>query len=152
MLDPEEVLAKVKLYLDNPDAGGKEASSVLAGKTILWVEDDAFLSDILARRFAKETCESLYASNGEDALKWLETKTPDIILLDLVLPNMTGFEVLEKIKQTEKGKNIPVVVFSNLGQESDIEKAKKLGAARHLLKADLNPNDLIHELSTMLQK
>jgi len=139
-LSPEEVLAKVRLY---GGADGATPGGSCKGKKVLLVEDDTFLSDLLARRFAEEDCTFIHAETAEKALEILPTEIPDIILLDLVLPGMSGFEVLEKIKQDEKTKDIPVVVLSNLSQQSDIQRALELGAVRHEVKAHLSPNEIV---------
>lgn len=150
-LDPDEVLEKVQLKLGNsgnpmPAAG----AGSLAGKKVLWVEDDSFLGDILAAKLTTEKCSLLYAKDGEAALKLIETNTPDIVLLDLVLPGISGFDVLEQLKKNDKTKNIPVIILSNLAQESDLERAKKLGAFKHFIKASIDPINIIREISSTL--
>lgn len=139
-ISPEEVMAKVRLY------AGTEGSTVgvtCKGKKILLVEDDNFLSDLLARRFGEEECTFIHAESGEKALEILATEMPDIVLLDLVLPGISGFDILERIKKDERTKGIPVVVLSNLSQESDIQRAIELGAVRHEVKAHLSPNEIV---------
>lgn len=151
-LDPDEVLEKVQLKLGNagdpvPVAGG---AGSLAGKKVLWVEDDSFLGDILAAKLTAEKCSLLYAKDGETALKIIETDTPDIVLLDLVLPGISGFDVLEQLKKNDKTKNVPVIILSNLAQESDLERAKKLGAFKHFVKASIDPVNIVREISSTL--
>lgn len=151
-LDPDEVLEKVQLKLENasgptPDAGG---AGSIAGKKVLWVEDDSFLGDILAAKLNAAQCTVLYAKDGEAALKLIETETPDIVLLDLVLPGISGFDVLEQLKKNDKTKNVPVIILSNLAQESDLERAKKLGAFKHFIKASIDPVNIIREISSTL--
>lgn len=151
-LDPDEVLEKVQSKLGDPSrspaptAGG----GALAGKKVLWVEDDAFLGDILAAKLSAAQCTVLYAKDGEAALKIVETETPDIILLDLVLPGISGFDVLEHMKKNDRTKNVPVIILSNLAQESDLERAKKLGAFKHFVKASIDPANIIREISSTL--
>lgn len=125
-------------------------ASTLKGRTIMWVEDDPFLSDVIAKKLGGEECAMLHASSGEQALVMLETAKPDLLLLDIVLPGMDGYEVLERIKQSEKTKNIPVIMLSNLGQRSDVEKAKQLGAIRFFIKAMSSLDEVIEEIKTVL--
>jgi len=149
VIDPEAVLEKVKYHLAHPDAEAPEQVSI-KGKKILWVEDDTFLSEILAKRFEREQCISIYCPTGEDALQKLATETPDLIMLDLILPGMSGFEILERIKKDSRIKDIPVIVFSNLGQQSDIDAVLKLGALKHFVKAEMNPDDIVREIADTL--
>jgi CheY-like chemotaxis protein len=121
-------------------------SEIFAGKKILWVEDDLFLSDILAKKLTGHGAELFHAENGEDALKLVSQKKPDIILLDILLPGISGFEILGKIKADEATKNIPVILLSNLNQEKDIEAGKRLGAARFLVKATVMPDEIVKEM------
>lgn len=157
--DPEEVMFKVRNFLKqegetdlNADkANGKKVSSgALSGRKIMWVEDDSFLSDIIARKLSSEKCTLMHAKDGETALSLVEEETPDIIILDILLPGMNGFEVLEKLKANTKIKNVPVILLSNLGQESDKEKGKTLGANRFLVKATLTLDEIIGEIQEVL--
>lgn len=149
VIDPETVLEKVRYHLAHPDAQAPAQVSI-KGKKILWVEDDTFLSEILGKRFEREQCISLYCPTGEDALQELATETPDLIMLDLILPGMSGFEILEKIKKDERLRPIPVIVFSNLGQQSDIDAVMRLGALKHFVKAEMNPDDIVREIADTL--
>jgi CheY-like chemotaxis protein len=105
-------------------------------KKVLAVEDDLFLKELLAGKFPDDEFDVLYASNGDEALSIAMTEIPDIILLDILLPGMSGYEVLEKLKNDETTKHIPVVILSNFGQKEDIEKGKALGATDYLVKAN----------------
>jgi DNA-binding response OmpR family regulator len=150
-LDPDEVLEKVQLKLGTSGSRVQTAGEgSLAGKKVLWVEDDSFLGDILAAKLTAEKCSLLYAKDGEAALKLIETDTPDIVLLDLVLPGISGFDVLEQIKKNDKTKNVPVIILSNLAQESDLERAKKLGAFKHFIKASIDPINIVREIASTL--
>lgn len=125
-------------------------NNALEGKKILWVEDDKFLGDIILRKLSKEKSTLLYAEDAQKALSILEEDHPDIILLDILLPGMNGFEFLEKIKADPKTKDIPVIMLSNLSQPEDIEKGKKLGAEKFLVKATLELDDIIKEVKNVL--
>ena len=158
--DPEEVMVKVRAFLRNPgeevapgvEAGteAKGSTGKLVGKKIMWVEDDSFLSDIIARKLSTENCVLVHAKDGESALSILESDVPDIMLLDILLPGMNGFELLEKVKANPRIKDVPVILLSNLGQESDVEKGKSLGANRFLIKATLTLDEIIDQMTEVL--
>jgi CheY-like chemotaxis protein len=154
-MDPEDVLAKVRKFFQGEatTAGKTDANgNRLQDHKVLWVEDDSFLSDLVAMKLKHEGCAALYAKDGEHALEILKTEIPDIILLDLVLPGMSGFEVLEAIKKNPALKDVPVIVLSNLGQQKDIERVMQLGAKKHLIKAEHDLDDIIAEILTTLKK
>jgi DNA-binding response OmpR family regulator len=115
-------------------------------KKILIVEDDEFLRSLTAKRLEKESYQILIAADGEQALSALVADKPDLVLLDLLLPGVNGFEVLERMK-----KAMPVVVFSNLGQKEDIEKAKGLGADDFLIKANFTLDDVVAKVNSYLK-
>ncbi|MDQ5957751.1 MAG: two-component system, OmpR family, response regulator PfeR [Patescibacteria group bacterium] len=118
-----------------------------ATKTILIVEDDEFLRSLTAKRLEKESYHIVIAADGEQALTTLGAEKPDLVLLDLLLPGTNGFQVLEKMD-----KKMPVVVFSNLGQKEDIEKAKGLGADDFLIKANFTLDDVVAKVNEYLKK
>lgn len=122
----------------------------LAGKKIMWVEDDKFLNNIIAQRLAFEKCQLIHAIEGEEALALADKEQPAIILLDIMLPGMNGFDVLSRLKENEKTKNIPVIILSNLGQKNDIEKGIKLGAVRFLIKATVTLDEIMAEIKAVL--
>ncbi|KKU54736.1 MAG: Two component transcriptional regulator, winged helix family [Parcubacteria group bacterium GW2011_GWA1_47_11] len=122
----------------------------LAGKKVMWVEDDSFLSDIIARKLSAEKCLLVHTKDAEEALPLVGTEMPDVIMLDVLLPGMNGFELLTKLKSDPKTKSIPVILLSNLGQESDVEKGKSLGADRFLVKATLKLDEVIGQIKEVL--
>ena len=130
---------------------GYMKEKVLAGKKIMWVEDDKYLNDIISRKFAAEECQLVHASDGESALAMVEKEMPDIILLDILLPRMDGYSVLEKLKSMPAVSHIPVLILSNLGQKSDVEKGKALGAEKFIVKATLSLDEIIQETSNILK-
>lgn len=148
-LDPQEVMNKINAYLGGPEVSDKGVKR-LSGQKILWVEDDQFLSSILAVKLSHEGSVGFYAKNGEEALEILGRETPDIILLDLLLPGMTGFEVLQAIRANSKMANVPIIVLSNLGQKEDMEKTKQLGATKYLIKAEHDLDDIVNEVAKAL--
>lgn len=128
----------------------KENTSNIEGKKIVWVEDDQFLNDIITRKLSTTKCVFFHANEGEEALKIINKEMPDIIMLDIILSGMDGFEILRRIKSDSKIKNIPVIILSNLGQASDIEKGKSLGAVRFLVKATVTPNEIVDQIKEVL--
>ena len=118
--------------------------------SILIVEDDKFISGAYKTKFDSEGFISKCAFNGEEALEILEKFTPDIIILDIVMPVKNGFEVLKQIKKDKNLAEIPVIVATNLGQEQYIVKAKEMGAADYILKSELSLADLVIKIKTMV--
>ncbi len=161
-VDPEEVLKKVedvfgRIYLPQAseaihsfDEKAAPARSEVA-KKILWVEDDKFLSSILFKKFESSGHTVLKAADGEEALKILETETPDVIVMDILLPGLSGFDILQKIKMDAKFRSTPVMMLSNLSKPSDIEKAKALGAQKFLVKAAVSLDEIVKEIDTLLK-
>lgn len=120
-------------------------------KKIVIVEDDEFLRSLTSKRLESEGYEVAVAVDGEDAVKIIPKENPDLIFLDLLLPNKNGFEVLEEIRKDDKTKDTPVVVFSNLGQKEDIEKVKKFGVTEFLVKANFTLDDVVVKLKEILK-
>ena len=118
----------------------------------MWVEDDKFLSDIIARKLSLQGCALVHATEGEEALKLLQSENPDLILLDILLSGIDGFEILKRIKENPKTKHIPVILLSNLGQKSDVDKGKALGAARFLIKATVTLDEIVEEIKRVLKE
>jgi DNA-binding response OmpR family regulator len=110
---------------------------------ILVAEDDKFLANAYRVKLTKEGFDILLVSDGEEVLKSLQTFEPDIILLDLMMPKIDGFIVLQILRTTEKWKTVPVIITSNLGQKEDIEKGMKLGATDYIVKSDSSINDIV---------
>lgn len=119
---------------------------------ILVIEDDPFLANLLKLRLQKEQMEVISAVDGDDAIKKLNEVEPDLILLDLILPKKSGFEVLENISKNPSLRNKPVIIISNLGQTADIQKGKELGAVEYFVKAKISIDDLILKIKEFLKK
>lgn len=119
---------------------------------IVLVEDDQFLSKILTLRLVEEGFDVVLADNGQDAAGVIKKENPNIVLLDLLLPKKSGFEVLEEIKLDVKIKQIPVIILSNLGQQTDINKGLKLGAIDYLVKANFGIKDIVSKIKEHLEK
>jgi DNA-binding response OmpR family regulator len=160
--DPEEVLVKVRAQFRGEDSK-KELDKLLnnelntssnqhslLGKKVVLVEDDKFLTDIISKKLSMTKCTFFHAGDGVQAIDLILKEIPDIIMLDVVLPNMDGFEILRKIKADPKIKHIPVILLSNLGQENDIKKGHDLGADKFLVKATVTPDEIIDEINIIL--
>jgi DNA-binding response OmpR family regulator len=121
-------------------------------KKILIVEDDKFLRELVARKLRAENYEPIEAKDGEEGIEKLINEKPDLVLLDLVLPNMGGFEVLEKAKKDPLVSSIPIIILSNLGQRDDVDKGMSLGAVDFLIKAHFTPQEIIEKINSVLGK
>ncbi len=113
---------------------------------IALIEDDKFLLGAMNDKLLREGFSVFTAVNGEGAMELIKKEKPDLVLLDLIMPVKSGFEVLEDLKNDNELKNIPVIILSNLGQESDIEKGKELGAVDYLIKADFKMKEVIEKI------
>lgn len=117
---------------------------------ILVVEDEKPMSSILGKELKKLDHEVEFAYDGADAAEKAKVEKPDLILLDLILPKMNGFEVLEKIKGDTDVASIPVIVLSNLGTDEDIKHAMKLGAVDYYVKAQHPLLEIVEKVSEFL--
>lgn len=120
-------------------------------KRILLTEDDEFLSSLIKNRLERERFEVKVAKDGDEVLAMLKTYQPDLVLLDIILPKKLGFEVLEEIQANTKLNHAPVMILSNLGQDSDIQRAKELGAVDYFIKAKVVIDDLIKRIKSFLE-
>ena len=118
---------------------------------ILIVEDDKFLRKLVVEKFKQENFEVIEAADGEQGLKKIKEEKPNIVLLDLTLPKKDGFQVLSEIKGDKDISSIPVIIFSNLGQREEMEKASKLGAADYLIKAHFTPNEIVEKVKANIR-
>jgi len=121
---------------------------------ILLVEDDIFLSALLKNRLLKEGFEVNLARDGEEALSLLKATKPDLILLDLILPKKSGFEVMEEIRQDPQmqGQELPIIIISNLGQPEDVSRGQELGAIEYFVKAKTSIDELVEKIKIFLEK
>jgi len=122
-------------------------------KTILIVEDDAFLSDMYQTKFTESGYDVKVAGDGQQGLSALqEGLRPDMVLLDIVMPKMDGIEMLTAVKKEEKLKNIPIVLLTNLGQETDITRGMELGALDYFVKAHFTPSEVVKKVEALFVK
>ena len=119
---------------------------------ILIVEDDKFLRELMVRKLSQENFQITEAVDGEEGVRKIKEVIPDMVLLDLILPGIDGFEVLAKIKEDPSTVSVPVIVLSNLGQREDVERGMKLGAIDYLVKAHFTPNEIIDKIKVNLKK
>lgn len=117
---------------------------------ILIVEDDKFLRELIVQKTSKEGYQVAEAVNGEEGVTKAKEEKPDLILLDLILPGIDGFEALRQIKENPSTSAIPVIILSNLGQKDDVERGMKLGAADYLIKAHFTPGEILAKIKTTL--
>ncbi len=119
-------------------------------KKILIVEDDRFLRELIAKKIKEQGYDVSEAGDGESGLKLIKETKLDLILLDLILPGIDGFQVLKNIKQDPETADIPVIILSNLGQKEDIDKGMDLGAEDFLIKAHFTPGEIIEKIKITL--
>lgn len=121
-------------------------------KKILFIEDESALQKTFGDLLKQEGFETISAFDGKTGLDLARLKKPDLILLDLILPKMDGFKVLEELKKDKKTKNIPVVVLTNLEGIEEVEKAIQLGATTYLVKAQYTLKEVISKVKEILKK
>lgn len=149
-MQPEDIIHQVNSHFGTgvapvplPSAGNKE------GKQILWVEDDKLIGTILSQKIVASGFRLIHAEHGEQALEAVKNIVPDGIVLDLLLPGMNGFEILEKIKADPRLNKVPVMILSNFSKPSDIERAKALGAQKFFVKAATSLDKIVSEIKAL---
>lgn len=120
-------------------------------KTILVIEDDKFLRGLICQKLIKEGYKISEAVDGEEGIKKIKDEKPDLVLLDLILPGIDGFEILSRAKEDPSLAEIPVIILSNLGQKEDVERGMKLGAVDYLIKAHFTPGEIIDKIKKFLK-
>jgi DNA-binding response OmpR family regulator len=118
---------------------------------ILLIEDDPFLLSMYSTKFSMEKFQVISADDGEKGLKVSKETDPDIILLDILMPKMNGFEVLEELKKDKKTANIPVILLTNLNQKDEIERGMSMGADDYLIKAHFMPSEVVEKIKKVLE-
>jgi len=121
-------------------------------KKILIIEDDPFLSEMYAAKFKQSDFSVELAADGQQGLKEIKSVKPDLVLLDIVLPKMDGFEVLKKVKEDNQLKDIPIVLLTNLGQKKEVEKGLNLGADEYIIKAHFTPTAVVAKVKEILKE
>lgn len=123
----------------------------LTGKKIAIVEDDKFLGGIISKKISSEGGTATLISNGELAVATITKEMPHVLLLDLLLPGVSGFDILKELRHNEATKKLPVIVFSNLGSKEDMVRAQALGATAFLIKATFDVNNIANELLKVIK-
>jgi len=143
----------VKKAADSLEAK-ENADAKKLGVKVLLVEDDPFLREICSKKLTKEGYTVFEAIDGEQALSGIEGAQPDIVLLDIILPAIDGFQILNQIRQHANAgiKEVPVIMLSNLGQEDDIKKAMDMGANDYLVKAHFTTEEIVQKIKKLLKK
>lgn len=120
-------------------------------KKILIVEDDKFLRELIVKKLSNEGYDVVEAADGEQGLQKIKDEKPELVLLDLILPGIDGFEVLAQKRDDPFLSAIPVIVLSNLGQKEDVDKGLNLGATDYLIKAHFTPGEIIEKVRTIIK-
>ncbi len=120
-------------------------------KKILLIEDDPFIAEMYAIKFKNEYDFDI-AQDGEIGLKKLNEYKPDLVLLDIILPKIDGFEILQKIKTDPNLSSIPVVLLTNLGQKENIKKGLQMGALDYIVKAHFTPSEVVEKVKKIFNE
>jgi len=119
--------------------------------TILLVEDDEFLAELYATKLTLEGYRVILATDGMKGLKLAKEKSPSLILLDILLPKLDGYQVLAELKKDSKAKDIPVVLLTNLSQRNEVKRGLDLGAVDYLIKAHFMPSEVVAKIKKYLE-
>ena len=121
-------------------------------KKILIIEDEEIISNLLARKLSQVGYEVRVAFNGKEGMEMLCQEKPDLILIDIVMPQKDGFETIAEIKSDQTLKDIPIIIVSNSGQPVELDKARELGVNDWLIKTDFDPQEVIQKVNKALAK
>lgn len=121
-------------------------------KRILFIEDNQIISDLYKQKFKEEGLELVVAEKGKIGLEMLEKYHFDLLLLDIVLPDMDGWEILRRIKKNKRLADLKVVILSNLGQKTEVEKGLRLGCDKYLIKANYTPTEVVAQIKRMIKE
>jgi len=120
-------------------------------KKILFIEDDSALQKTLGDTLRQEGYNLISALDGEIGLRMVQKENPDLVLLDLILPKLDGFEVLQRLKEDPKTKGIPIIILTNLERMEDIDRALELGASTYLVKANYTLEEVVEKVEKVLK-
>jgi len=121
-------------------------------KKILIIEDEEIMIDLLQRKLTTEGYEVSVARDGQEGIRAMKEVKPDLILLDIIMPKMGGFEVMEEMNKNKELEKIPVIVISNSGQPVELDRAQKLGARDWLIKTEFDPQEVIDKVVKQIGK
>ncbi len=128
------------------------AKKILKNKTLLVVEDEVMLQELIMKSLEKEGCRVLTAANGEEALQRIKEERPQLVIMDIVMPIKDGFEVMTELRQAEILPRLPIIVFSNLNRQEDIDRGLELGAKAFLVKSSVTPAELLEIVRDVLMQ
>lgn len=117
---------------------------------VVIVEDEKMLADMYKTKFSMENFDAKKANDGKAGFELVKKVQPDIVLLDIIMPKLDGFAVLKMIKEDPELADIPVILLSNLGQDEDVKKGKKLGAADYFVKSNHTPAEVVQKVKQVL--
>lgn len=121
-------------------------------KKILLVEDEELILELLQRKLSQEGYQVSVARDGQEGLKLMKAVSPDLVLLDIVMPKMGGFEVMEEMSKDRDLRRIPVIIISNSGQPVELDRAKELGAKDWLIKTEFDPQEVVEKVVKQIGK
>jgi len=164
-ITPEEVVSKIKKMFERGNERTASVEPKIEAKSfaptkddnsehkILLIEDDQFLRDLMRTKLNREGFEVLFRIDGKEGLRAIQTEKPDLVLLDVILPGIDGFSVLQQIRSSGDPEvaKVPIVLLSNLGQDSDVAKGKQLGANDYLIKSNLTIDEIIKKIRVFLK-
>ncbi|MFC1594824.1 response regulator transcription factor [Patescibacteria group bacterium] len=119
---------------------------------ILLIDDDTFLLDMYSVKFNEAAIKIDVAQDGEEALDKIRENKYKAILLDIIMPNLDGFELLKKVKEEKLANSTPIIILSNLGQRDDLEKGLSLGADDYIVKANFTPSEVLEKLKEIIER
>lgn len=128
----------------------EEKNKEITHPHVLLVEDDSFLRMLLLKKFTGEGFEVVEATDGKEGIQKMTERKPDVVLLDILLPDINGFDVLEYVRGNEGLRDVPVLIISNLGSPNDFERSKKLGADGFLIKANVSTTEIVNKTREIL--
>ncbi len=135
-----------------PTQESKKSAGDSQKPTVLLIEDDKFLRELIVQKLEKEGFEVESAIEAKEAFKLMDEKKPDVVLLDLVLPGMDGFSITRKIKENSQTSDIAVIILSNLAQKEDFERAMSEGASDYLIKANFTLGEVVEKIRNVLNQ
>lgn len=136
----------------SPPAQSQPKTGPGAGIRILVIEDDRFLRGLLTQKLDNEGFDVSIAADGNEGLEKIIQEKPDVVLLDIILPGIDGFEILKKMEADPELIKIPVMLLTNLGQQEDIERGLRLGAKGYLIKAHFTPSEIVDKIKAVIKE
>jgi len=115
-------------------------------------EDDRFLRGLLTQKLDNEGFDVSIAADGNEGMEKIAQEKPDVVLLDIILPGIDGFEILKKMQADPELSKIPIMLLTNLGQQEDIERGLRLGAKGYLIKAHFTPSEIVDKIKAVIKE